>query len=300
MDRWEYGLATYPGIKKNLNEDQAFLRVGSRGKGKNAKDYLLALVADGLGGADAGDFASETALEAVKNWWDSHIVNIVTSERVKFQVKNQFRSLFDRINSELLDYYSESGIESGTTLSILFIHDVSYTLAHVGDSRIYKINCSKTSGAFASDHEGADEITEKLEDKDKDKDKENEGSIVQLTKDHSFVAEKYYRGELSKEEARHHPKRNLLTNCLGINKKLDLFEYNGEFEAGDMFLLCSDGFYSTFSDEEILELVKDLIVSGLTLQDISEALVEKALQKGSSDDITVIMIGDKHGFRAAW
>lgn len=105
-----------------------------------------------------------------------------------------------------------------------------------------------------------------------------------------MVEQQVRKGKLTKEEARNHRKRNVLTQCLGIEKGVTPFEEIGQYQSSDLFLLCSDGFYSMFSNDEIAETLEGLEKEYSDMQTISDYLVKLASFSGTRDNITVILV----------
>lgn len=205
----------------------------------------LFLVADGMGGHNAGDYASVLAVEAV--------VEIISSSGESSPEK-LFSQAFTRAN-ELIrqrarENYALSGM--GTTLVAASCFGQRLEVANVGDSRLYVIG---------------DEIR-------------------QVTADHSWVEEMVRQGALSREEARCHPDRNIITRALGARDGVEADCFHLELQAGDMVLLCSDGLTNMVDDETICRILK----GGGSLEDRVEELVETANRNGGKDNISAILI----------
>jgi protein phosphatase len=142
----------------------------------------------------------------------------------------------------------------GTTLVGALVEAEHLAIVNVGDSRVYRIRA---------------------------------GRIAQITIDHSFVAAQQQSGLISREQARAHPQRNILTSALGLgNPQMDTFR--PDISPGDLYLLCSDGLHATLSDEEILAII--LSIPDRALFKIGLSLVLKANLAGGRDDTTVILI----------
>jgi protein phosphatase len=141
----------------------------------------------------------------------------------------------------------------GTTASAIVINDRLAVIAHVGDSRIYRLRGDQ---------------------------------FKQLTTDHSWVQEQVQAGELTPSAARQHPRRNIVTRSLsgGEDPDVDLDEY--ELEIGDRFLICSDGLFAVVSDERI----KELLSQSVTLETVCNNLVETANAGGGPDNITTLVL----------
>ena len=157
-------------------------------------------------------------------------------------------------NLEIYDYSNEvAGSQGmGTTLTTLFLDDQIGFIGHVGDSRAYLIR---------------------------------DGSIKQLTRDHSWVADRVRQGILTEFEAKTHHWRNVITNALGATQEVELDLFHLFVENGDKLLLCSDGISTLFSSEEIAE-----IVINNNPKEATEKLMLQANELGSPDNITALVI----------
>jgi PPM family protein phosphatase len=202
----------------------------------------LFAIADGMGGAQAGEIASRLAAETIrKEAGSSRSIEMVTS-----LVQAANRRVYDRARQE-------SGLSGmGTTMTVALVEDGVVSIAHVGDSRAYLIR---------------------------------EGTLSQLTEDHSLVAELIRSGKLSPEEAERHPQRSVITRALGTDPDVDVDVYTVEPQPGDLFLLCSDGLTSMVGDETILEIAEE---NRHDLDAAARALIARANRGGGEDNITVI------------
>ena len=211
----------------------------------------LFAVADGMGGAKAGEVASAVAVEAVEGARES-------GEPVEAQLAGIVREANRRIYDLAVADESRRGM--GTTLTLAKLHGDEVSLAHVGDSRAYRLRG---------------------------------GELEQLTKDHSLVAELERSGQITPEAAEHHPQRSIITRALGPEPDVEVDTYTLAGRAGDLFLICSDGLTSMISDDE----VRSILRSAGSLDDAAEELVRAANQSGGKDNITVILfrLGDGDG-----
>ncbi len=157
-------------------------------------------------------------------------------------------------NLEIYDYSSEvAGHQGmGTTLTALFLDDQVGIIGHVGDSRAYLIR---------------------------------DGQIEQLTRDHSWVADRVRQGILTEFEAKKHHWRNVITNAIGATQEVSLDLFHFVVQEDDRLLLCSDGISTLFTDEEILE-----IIINNNPKDAVEKLITQANELGSPDNITALVI----------
>ncbi|MBB5172128.1 protein phosphatase [Texcoconibacillus texcoconensis] len=186
----------------------------------NQQGQLLVLVADGMGGHQAGDVASKMTKQAFRNKWEQ--VNEYLSAD---ESKTWLETATKEVNEELISYARENPecLGMGTTLVVAICSDSFVTLAHVGDSRAYL----------------------------------GQGdSFQQVTEDHSLVNELVKSGQITESEAEHHPRKNVLMRALGTDDDVKVDINAVEWGQGDSLLLCSDGLTNKVSDEEIQEYVK--------------------------------------------
>jgi PPM family protein phosphatase len=219
-----YAGGTDPGRRRRRNEDSYVI------------DPPLFAVADGMGGAQAGEVASKLAAGAVK-------------ERGA-DVESLVQEANRRVHQRSLEDPNTTGM--GTTLTVAEVADGVVSIGHVGDSRAYLVR---------------------------------DGSLEQLTEDHSLVGELLRTGKLSAEEAETHPQRSMITRALGTDPNVDVDIFSVEPRDGDLFLLCSDGLTSMVDDREILRLVGE---KRGDLDGLVKALIKAANKGGGEDNITVI------------
>lgn len=209
-------------------------------------DLAFFAVADGMGGHQAGEVASRMAVEAV-------------SQRLKNgDGDDTVKSLLEGVRVANSMIYASSRDDTtyrgmGTTLTAAVIRERELILAHVGDSRAYIIRGSK---------------------------------IYPLTEDHSLVQEMFRLGGITRQQAREHPHRNVLTRALGTDSLVDVDLIRIKLEKNDVLLLCTDGLSGLLEDEEMLRLVTGAGDPGRAV----EALVAEAMKRGGSDNISVIVV----------
>jgi serine/threonine protein phosphatase PrpC len=218
-----------------------------RQRSANEDDFVLAppffAVADGMGGAKAGEVASAMATEVFEGESDS-------GEPAEVQLARMLREANRRIHDLAVADESHRGM--GTTLTAAKVTGDEISLAHVGDSRAYRMR---------------------------------DGELEQLTKDHSLVAELERSGQITPEAAEHHPQRSIITRALGPEPDVEVDTYTVTAREGDLFLLCSDGLTSMISDDEIGSILR----SADSLDAAADALVRAANQSGGKDNITVVL-----------
>jgi PPM family protein phosphatase len=191
-----------------------------RRRRRNEDDFVLEpplfAVADGMGGAQAGELASSLAASALRE--NAAVGSDGGAEEVVELIQEANRRVHERATSDA----AASGM--GTTMTVaLFADDGCVTIGHVGDSRAYLL-------------------------RDRD--------LEQLTEDHSLVAELVRRGELSPEEAETHPQRSVITRALGTDPDVDVDAFHVQAQPGDVFLLCSDGLTTMVDVDTIADLVE--------------------------------------------
>jgi len=229
---------TNPGRKRRRNED-AFV----------CEPPLFA-VADGMGGAQAGEVASAIAAAALSGVFSDGetVAAPETEERVGSLIREANRRVHDRAEHDP----SFSGM--GTTMTVALVgSDDLVAIGHVGDSRAYLIRA---------------------------------GELEQLTDDHSLVAELVRRGELSPEEAEVHPQRSVITRALGTDPDVEVDVFSVPAQPGDIFLLCSDGL-STMVDSDTISQIVDR--NRGDLESATRALIRAANDEGGEDNITAVL-----------
>jgi protein phosphatase len=220
-----------------------------RKRRRNEDDYVcdeergLFAVADGMGGAQAGEVASHLAAAAVA---EGAIEGRSGQQTVVDLIQEANRRVYRRAHEDA----AASGM--GTTITVALASEGAVTFGHVGDSRAYLVR---------------------------------EGSLEQLTDDHSLVAELTRQGKLSPEEAAIHPQRSVITRALGTDPDVDVDTFVVRPQPGDLFLVCSDGLSSMVDDDTILEIVERERGS---LQAVVQALIDAANRNGGEDNITAV------------
>jgi protein phosphatase len=210
------------------------------------EDKTLFAVADGMGGHDAGEIASAVAVEAVCSEVREGVVRGTDPLEL-------VERAMERANSEVKREASCKGSNMGTTLCVALVSEGTVFVGNVGDSRVYWI--------------------------------EN-GSITQITEDHSVVAKLVATRQLTKEEARNHPRSNLLYRTIGNDETVTVDTYRKELTRGGTLLLCTDGLWGEVDDEELRKICAGEEHTGL----ICARLVQRAEANGGKDNITAIAV----------
>ncbi len=226
------GALTHPGQVRTTNED-AFL-----------VDGRLFIVADGMGGHNAGEVASEMAVESMRR-----AAATIIDERT---LSTALQQANEEIHAESMANHVRHGM--GTTIAALaVVGNDTVLVANVGDARIYRWH---------------------------------EGNLARITKDHSYVQELVDEGVITLEEARVHPRRNIVTRALGIDAEVEISTATLPVTIGARYVLCSDGLVDEVTDSEISAILGRHESAGAA----AEALVSAANAAGGRDNITVVVV----------
>ena len=211
---------------------------------------VWAVVCDGMGGANGGNIASATAVDYIS----SKITTLYKSDMTKEQIGELMAEIVMQANSKLFELASKDSdlAGMGTTCEFVFVKDTTVHVVHVGDSRTYAIRG---------------------------------GKIKQLTEDHSVVQEMVRRGELTYEEAQHHPNKNFITRALGIKTSVRLDYIEANFIYGDVLLICSDGLSNHVTTGDMVKICHEN-----RGEDLINKLIDCAKEGGGYDNITATVI----------
>lgn len=219
-----------------------------------AKNGVIVSLCDGMGGANAGRIASQLANKAF-------VANVFGRLKTRTP-KNKYREILqgacEEANGVAYEYssFDEAFSGMGTTIvgGLVEAGGKGY-LINVGDSRAYHVSA-------------------------------REEAMYQVTRDHSYVEDLVECGALTREEARLHPRRNVITRALGVEPKVESDYYEFTLKTGDILILCSDGLSNMFSDSELLDYALD----NPEPESLCRLLVDAALERGAGDNITVIAV----------
>lgn len=232
--------------KQRKNNEDAILIAKDIGVLKN-----LYIVADGMGGHNAGEVASSLAIEAFQEYLTLHSHIEYTEEDVLDALVGaaQYANgiVFERAQTQ------ETLSGMGTTLLAVSVCRTRLYAAHVGDSRLYLYR---------------------------------NGTLQQMTRDHSFVMEMVKQGKLTLEEAQNHPNKNVITRSLGTDAAVDIDTVILELEKDDVAMLCTDGLTNMVPEAEICQILS----GGLSLAEQVEELTVSADRNGGLDNISVILM----------
>ena len=208
------------------------------------------ILADGMGGYNGGEIASKLATESATKYIKSNFADIV---KEKEEILKLIKNAVEYANMVVYEKSKEDKeLEGmGTTLEVCLIYNNKAYIGHVGDSRIYRIR---------------------------------KDIMRKLTKDHSYVQQLVEDKKITREEAKTHPKKNMLTKALGCTPYVEPDIRARNFEKGDIFIMCSDGLTNMVEEKRIYELIK------MDINTAVDNLIKEANTAGGYDNITVIII----------
>lgn len=226
------------GCKRSNNEDAYVVSPGCN----------FVLVADGIGGAAAGELASSLFASAAVEVFAGSV------RRTEKETLDLVEKAFSLANKRILDHIRENPHHEGMgcTAELLAFTNNLFVIGHVGDSRTYVLR---------------------------------NGQFKQLTHDHSLVQAQVDQGLISREEAKTHRFRNVLSQAVGIGRRLALDILQGKIFPGDLFLLCSDGLTDMVDDSAIAHIIS----SAGSVEQKVDALIESAKSAGGNDNITLVI-----------
>ena len=239
---------------------KAYARTDKGNVRENNEDYFyisnsldevqLYLLADGMGGYNAGEVASRMAVESAKDYIHKHFAkNKDSKEKLETLLKDAIEYANSVVYKKAQSKEDLRGM--GTTLDVCLIYNSRIYIGHVGDSRVYRIR---------------------------------KEFMRRLTKDHSYVQTLVDDGTITKEEAYSHPKKNMLTKALGCVQTVEPDVYTKTFIKDDIILMCSDGLTNMIREENIYGIIKQ------DKENAIENLVKQANDNGGLDNITVVII----------
>ncbi len=242
----EIGVKTSKGKIREINQDSYYI--------SDDENCPLFIIADGMGGHKAGEIASRMAVEIISSSFLDQI-KCSSSEMDDDSIINAIRNSIYKANDEI--YRKSSEVEEysgmGTTVTMAYENNGKFFIGHVGDSRAYLLR---------------------------------DNQLWQMTKDHSLVEELIKNGSITREEARFHPQKNIITRALGIDKEVEIDLIVKEKLKDDILILCTDGLTNMLNDDEI----KELLISSDNMQKACDFMVQLSNEKGGLDNISVVAV----------
>lgn len=247
------------GIRKKTNQDSVLIKEAMTDYGR----IMLAVICDGMGGLAKGEIASASLIRAFLSWFEKDFPEILYNERNKEGIRrdvieDSLNALVLDVNKKIVAYAQQHHITMGTTAAVLLAVEGKYYTMNIGDSRIYKITDSE---------------------------------IVQLTKDQTFVQKEMDLGRMTLEEAKVHPQRNVLLQCVGASEVILPEFTSNEYQSGDVYMLCSDGFRHLITTEEFRKVIVPTRFSNEDeMRDAAIYFTELNKSRQEKDNISVILL----------
>jgi serine/threonine protein phosphatase PrpC len=255
-----FGNLTDVGRQREHNEDNLLSTLFAFGGGRRRVEYALHVVADGMGGAAAGEVASELTVHMVSTIaYEALLKTHINQDQAWINPGSILRTAVERANQEVFTRAREvpQFMGMGATQTSILICQGKAFIAQVGDSRGYILRG---------------------------------GQLRQITRDHSFVGELLRDGRITEAEARNHPRKNIITRAVGSRPRVQVDLFQERLRAGDILLACSDGLSGMVTDEEMRTILLEGQRSHQDQLTICETLIARANAAGGQDNITVAVI----------
>jgi protein phosphatase len=259
VSRLDIGSCTSPGKVRSRNEDSFLVHHLSWSNKDKGREIALAVVADGLGGHQAGDQASGLVIQMVGNALGSLLTGALTGQ-VKATTAQAFSQAIDNaIRGANLVVYRRSQADPsfrgmGSTVAVVLVWDGLTTIGHVGDCRVYHLRHSK---------------------------------LEQVTRDQTLAARMVEQGVITAQQAAHHPARNEVTQAVGRHSEIESASYHLKLIPGDWLIIACDGLHAHI-DAALLE--QTLRQAPPAASQVAQQLVEMTNQRGGSDNCTVVAV----------
>ena len=216
----------------------------------NSEVPAVFVIADGMGGHNSGEIASKAAVDYISDALSGLPGRLASDNGIIDEMKKLIAETNSYVYEKSLEMPENNGM--GTTMTVAAAVGGIMYIGHIGDSRLYLIR---------------------------------DGNIKLLTTDHSYIEEMVRNGSMTREEAKSHPRKHVITRALGCTAEVEADTYSCSMEAGDTYLLCTDGLTNMLGEDDIMELA-----SGNSPDTACEKLVKRANDNGGEDNITVIVI----------
>lgn len=240
------GAFTHMGMLRQKNEDSFYIP-------RDIEEQIpLFVIADGMGGCNAGEIASKEAIDSVVSFINENYHNCPKDRKSILKLlTDSIMHANDLVFKKSLSEEILNGM--GTTLIVVLVHNNKLYIGHIGDSRVYAVKNNR---------------------------------ILQLTRDHSYVEQLVERGIITREQASAHPRKNYITRAIGCEDNVEVDLSVRKFFDDEIFILCTDGLTNMISDEKIMEVV----LENEFPQAAVEELIKSANSAGGLDNITVIVL----------
>ena len=249
--RFDVACHTDTGLSRKVNQDSACAMTALL----RGIPICMLVLCDGMGGASMGEYASRCVVMEFADWFEHELPALAEQEIQLSGIRTVWTNMLVRLDEEMRAYGRRRGLKLGTTATCMLFWKGDYLLMQSGDSRAYEIYRRAT----------------------------------QLTEDQSYVQQQVRMGRLTSEEARRHPRRNVLTDCVGGSRpsvpKADM----GKVRGNAVYLLCSDGLVHEVEERELSARLSPWRCSHISaLQEGLVQLTELVKKRGETDNITAI------------
>lgn len=246
------------GVRKATNQDGLCVLAAETAFGP----VVFAAVCDGVGGLAAGELASSVVVRRFEQWFETGLPAYLSANCRDglydlSGISHVWGNMLAEVNSSIFAYGEENGTPLGTTFTGVLRVPGSYYVGQVGDSRAYR---------YA------------------------QGQLTRLTRDQSWVADEVEAGNLTEEEAFHHPQSNVIYQAVGAQRKLAPAFTSGVSESDDLFLVCCDGLYRDVPASRLEQACAQASrLSTAEMQRLCEQLVQESIDNGSTDNVSLLL-----------
>lgn len=210
--------STDVGIKRNINQDSLLVQKINSSIG----EIVFACICDGMGGLQNGELASATVVHRFKKWVSESLPLLTNRVIERKDIVFSWQHIIDDCNANIMQYGQHNNITLGTTLTAILFTETEYFAVNIGDTRAYEIGAK----------------------------------LKQITCDHTVVQNEIDCGRMTLDEAKVSRRKNVLTKCIGVEKKAIPDYFFGKVRKNTTYLICSDGFRHKISEHEMLSVFK--------------------------------------------
>lgn len=254
-----YRVAAYSnvGLRKKTNQDSCCAEVAVTPYG----DTAIIVVCDGVGGLSSGEYASATVVHWLADWFETSYATMLeelhdNAESLFDRVQTEWENGFVTLNQVLRTYGRRHDTQLGTTCSVMLFYAGRYCIAHVGDTRVYRF--------------------------DRD-------VMEVLTEDQTWVARELARGNITQEQARSHPRKNVILQSIGTQTELQPVYYRGQTNIGETYVVCCDGFRNELFDDELIHAFEGVAKKDeQAIYDACADLADLVMSRNEHDNITAV------------
>lgn len=242
------------GISKETNQDSVGIRIAETPDGQ----IIMAVLCDGMGGLSKGEVASAAVVQSFCAWFENEFPSIY--KRANWtQLAESWEKMLKQLNIKIMKFGKKFEENIGTTVTAVLMMKNKYMVAHVGDSRFYKISSGR--------------------------------NIRQITQDQTLVQQEIARGRLTPEEAKEDPRKSILLQCVGASKTVRPEMRFGKIENKCIYMLCSDGFRHKADEEEISQMFSpSALPDKEAMHDNAHEFIERVKRRQEKDNISVVLI----------